>query len=63
MDAPASPAPTVTIYHPVSGMPIGTAPAGDKTAAKKILDAIRKKDEKVRAMAGYSICGWSDDAE
>ena len=58
-----SPVPVCTLYHPITGMPIGTAPAQDTAAAKKMLRKMERDGQRIREMAGENITGYHEDDE
>ena len=64
MEAVPSPVQVRTLYHPITGHPIGTAPVDNPDAAKKMLKKIERDGRKIREMASYSIVGYDggDDA-
>ena len=57
--------PVRTLYHPITGIPVGTAPADNTAAAKKILRKIERDGQRIREMARESIAGYDrgDDDE
>lgn len=55
MQVAPTPVPAVTVYHPVTGRPVGTVPADDHESVRKLRARAQRDQAKLERRLSFSI--------
>lgn len=55
MQVAPTPCPSVTVYHPITGRPVGTVPADDHESVSKLRARAARDQKKLEYRLSYSI--------